>query len=372
MTASRSPAARRAQLLLLAAAVALPWTLATPPPADAAPNHKEPLYCGREFKGNSRPGHAWGLDIISTTGNNTKDQEVMATAGGTVSERINGNGQIRINHGGGDYSVYAHMRNLAVNVGDPVVAGQLLGTVYDTGDAMGYHLHYGQDKKPASTWVPQQVRFYNLLYGYFQNSSTYGPAIDSGHCPTPPATDIWDDDIVSPSRRTSIGWLYTQSPQITSGCGLWFDNPNKRASYCPEGIVARDQMASFLDRYLDLSDTSTDYFTDDEGNPHEQAINNIRAANITTGCGGTNYCPSGQVTRGQMATFLNRPLIISNTSNDYFTDDEGSTHEQAINNLAAVGITGGCPQGTNLYCPNGLVTRGQMADFLYRGRNYRP
>lgn len=82
-------------------------------------------------------------------------------------------------------------------------------------------------------------------------------------------------------------------------------------------------MASFLDRYLDLTDTSTNYFTDDEGNIHEQAINNIKEAGITSGCGGTNYCPSGQVTRGQMATFLNRPLNIPNTPNDYFTDDEG-------------------------------------------------
>lgn len=37
-------------------------------------------------------------------------------------------------------------------------------------------------------------------------------------------------------------------------------------------------------------------------------INAIAAAGITGGCGGTNYCPDANVTRGQMAAFLHRSL----------------------------------------------------------------
>lgn len=37
-----------------------------------------------------------------------------------------------------------------------------------------------------------------------------------------------------------------------------------------------------------------------------------------------------------------------------------------IQAIANAGITSGCPQGTNRYCPDGLVTRGQMAAFLNR------
>ncbi len=332
---------------------------------------KHPLFIGREFRGHSYPGHSWGLDIISTSApggtNLIKDQEVMASANGTVSEYISANGQVRINHGGGFYTVYAHMNPVVVVNGQDVVAGQLLGFASNKSPTpVAYHLHYGQDLGP-SPWTPQQVRFSGVAYNYQKDVDVYGPDFTSTHLPSPPATDIWDDDIVSPSRRTSIGWLYTEG--ITTGCGYYFDNPAQRARYCPESIVLRDQMASFLDRYLDLPNTPNDYFTDDEGNIHEQAINNVAAAGITSGCGGTNYCPSGEVTRGQMATFLNRPLNIPNTPNDYFTDDEGSVHEQAINNIRSVNISSGCG-GTN-YCPNGLVTRGQMADFLYRGRNYR-
>ena len=52
-------------------------------------------------------------------------------------------------------------------------------------------------------------------------------------------------------------------------------------------------MASFLARAANLPATSTDYFSDDEGNTHEANINRIRAAGITTGCTATTYCPAG-------------------------------------------------------------------------------
>jgi 2-keto-3-deoxy-6-phosphogluconate aldolase len=126
-------------------------------------------------------------------------------------------------------------------------------------------------------------------------------------------------------------------------------------------------MATFLVRALNLPNTGTDYFTDDEGSVHENNINRLRAAGITAGCGGTRFCPDGIVTRGQMATFLVRGFDLSNTSTDYFTDDEGSVHENNINRLRAAGITTGCG-GTN-FCPNGLVTRGQMAAFISRAMN---
>jgi len=73
-------------------------------------------------------------------------------------------------------------------------------------------------------------------------------------------------------------------------------------------------MATFLSRFLarafDLPAASRDYFTDDNSNKHESAINRLRKAGITFGCGGvaTTFCPDGSVTRGQMAAFLHRAL----------------------------------------------------------------
>jgi hypothetical protein len=134
--------------------------------------------------------------------------------------------------------------------------------------------------------------------------------------------------------------------------------------FCPSGLVTRAQMAMFLDRALHFPSTSTDYFTDDNGVTGEASINRMAAAGVTGGCSATRYCPGTSVTRAQMAMFLDRALHFPSTSKDFFTDDEGVTGEAAINRMAAAGVTGGCG-GTN-FCPRSSVTRAQMAAFLKR------
>ncbi len=127
-------------------------------------------------------------------------------------------------------------------------------------------------------------------------------------------------------------------------------------------------MATFLSRARDLDSTTRNYFTDDNGNKHESSINRVRAAGITAGCrdSATLYCPSGVVTRGQMASFLARAFDLPPTNRDYFTDDDANRHEGAINRLRAAGITFGCGGVATTFCPDGAVTRGQMAAFLHR------
>jgi spore germination protein YaaH len=168
-----------------------------------------------------------------------------------------------------------------------------------------------------------------------------------------PFTDISDSKFVH-----NIIWLAEQN--ITSGC--------TETTFCPKGGVTRGQMASFLSRFLKLPATSTDYFDDDNGNKHEGAINRLAAAGITVGCGPRKYCPDGLVLRDQMASFLARALKLPTTSTDYFDDDSGNRHEAAINRLAASGITSGC--GPGRYCPKGVVLREQMAAFLHRASRY--
>ncbi len=134
--------------------------------------------------------------------------------------------------------------------------------------------------------------------------------------------------------------------------------------YCPRDPVTRAEMASFLTRVLDLPPSPTDYFSDDESSLHEGAINSLARAGITGGCATNQYCPERNVLRGEMATFLVRALEIAPTATDYFTDDGSSSHEANINALRAAGLTSGCSATT--YCPNAIVTREQMAAFLHR------
>ena len=161
-------------------------------------------------------------------------------------------------------------------------------------------------------------------------------------------------DIPWTTFEYDIVWLYQSG--ITSGCSA--------TTYCPTAPVTRGQMAAFLDRGLSLPSTSTDYFSDDNGTTFETNINRLAASGITKGCTPTTFCPSADVTRGQMAAFLVRALNLPTTSTDYFSDDNGTTFEQDINRLAAAGITTGCTATT--FCPTANVTRGQMAAFLHR------
>ncbi len=152
----------------------------------------------------------------------------------------------------------------------------------------------------------------------------------------------------------AIEWLYTSG--ITTGCTATL--------FCPNGRVTRAQMAMFLDRALALPGTTTDYFDDDDGKTGEASINALAKAGITGGCGTRRFCPSLNVSRAQMAMFLDRALALPNATTDYFDDDDGWTGEVSINALAKSAITGGC--GTRRYCPGSSVTREQMAAFLYR------
>ena len=128
--------------------------------------------------------------------------------------------------------------------------------------------------------------------------------------------------------------------------------------------MTRGQMAAFLNRALDLPATSTDFFDDDDGTSFEGDINRLAAARVTGGCASRLFCANASVTREQMASFLARAFSLPGAAPDYFGDDDASVHEGDINRLAQSGITGGC--GDARYCPRSLVTREQMAAFLYR------
>ena len=166
-------------------------------------------------------------------------------------------------------------------------------------------------------------------------------------------------DVDSSPFRDDIVWIYERG--ITTGCAPTL--------FCPNSPVLRDQMASFLVRAFQPPPTALDFFDDDAGNMHEAAINRLAAAGISLGCATRRYCPSAEVTREQMASFMlrgrayaGRPAVAS--LRDWFTDDDGSLHEPDINRMAAASITRGCTQTT--FCPLTVVTREQMAAFLHR------
>jgi hypothetical protein len=153
---------------------------------------------------------------------------------------------------------------------------------------------------------------------------------------------------------------------ITRGC-----NPPDNTLFCPADDVTRGQMAAFLNRALQLAPTTEDFFADDEGNIFEGDINELAAAGITKGCNppvNNEFCPERTLTRAEMATFMVRGYSLTEgAGDDLFVDDDTSVHEADIDILGTAGITRGCNPPTNTqYCPERNITRGEMAAFLYR------
>jgi hypothetical protein len=87
-----------------------------------------------------------------------------------------------------------------------------------------------------------------------------------------------------------------------------------------------------------------------------------------------HFCPASRVTRGQMAALLVRAFNYTDAGGgDLFMDDNGSVFESDIDKLRTAGVTAGCNPPTNdRYCPTDNVRRDQMASFLARALDLDP
>jgi hypothetical protein len=112
-------------------------------------------------------------------------------------------------------------------------------------------------------------------------------------------------------------------------------------------------------------------FVDDDLSVFEPAIEWLALERVTQGCNppvNDRFCPDRGVSRGEMAAFLVRAMgYVDDGGGDLFVDDDGSVFESAIDRLAAAGVTQGCnPPVNDRFCPDQLLTRGQVAAFLRR------
>jgi hypothetical protein len=154
---------------------------------------------------------------------------------------------------------------------------------------------------------------------------------------------------------------------ITSGCNA--------TDYCPATPTARDQMAVFVlvakegAGYAPPACGGVTMFPDvPASSPFCRWIEELARRGVVAGCGGGNYCPSGSVTREQMAVFVLRTLEPSLAPplcappNIYLDVPETSGFCRWIEELSNRAVVSGCGGGN--YCPIGLVTRDQMGVFI--------
>jgi hypothetical protein len=175
--------------------------------------------------------------------------------------------------------------------------------------------------------VPPQQQFYSFVTTLVSNGITVGVGgglygVDQatlrqqmavfllkgkhGLCYTPPPCTGTFGDVPCPS--TFADWIEALAAEgITGGCG--------NGNYCPQNPVRRDQMAVFLLKAEHGSSYTppacAGMFPDVPcPSPFADWIEQLAAEGITGGCGGGNYCPASNNTRGQMAVFITKTFNL--------------------------------------------------------------
>ncbi len=167
-----------------------------------------------------------------------------------------------------------------------------------------------------------------------------------------------DDTLATLSVNVSAGRYYLQIDGVGNSVDQGYSDYGSIGEYFIEGSVTPVNTT--------FTDVPTSYWAYNE-------IETLYQRGITSGCGSRLYCPEGLVSRAEMAVFLERAI----NGGDYAPAsalgtvfaDVTSDHWAAawIEQLASDGITGGCGNGN--YCPDGKITRAQMAVFLLRAKH---
>lgn len=140
-------------------------------------------------------------------------------------------------------------------------------------------------------------------------------------------------------------------------------NPNPRS-----GIITINSVVVTISQGANFQDVPP-------GHSFYTEIGKLSAYGITQGCSAENFCPDANVTREQMAIFIERALGVfappPGPTMPTFADvpNGGMTDYgyEFIEDVFARGITQGCAAGPpRLYCPSATVSREQVAIFILR------
>ena len=144
--------------------------------------------------------------------------------------------------------------------------------------------------------------------------------------------------------------------------------------FCPDDAIDRKTMAVWMVRVLDGEDppaVSESRFDDVDARSFQAPfIERLAELGVTGGCGdGSGFCPNGVVSRAQMAVFLTRAYGLPAGADPGFSDVAGDAwYAAAVSSLAASNVTGGCGDGT-VFCPQQDTSRAHMATFIHRALN---
>ncbi|WKU08080.1 peptidoglycan DD-metalloendopeptidase family protein [Micromonospora sp. HUAS LYJ1] len=217
---------------LLAAALLVTGTLVPAGPAWAAPTFKVPFPCNQSWSGQTRSDHS-PANAVDFNRTDDLGDPVVASAPGTVDRVTDLGGTsygkyVRIDHGGGYTTYYAHLNGFNVSVGQKVGYGKVIGWVGSTGGSTGPHLHYEQRLNGDDI----KVRFNGTLALYWGtktytsgngcSSSTGSGTVDTAGSPltvrSGPGTGYASVGTVADGTKVTIG-CQTSGTTVTGTFG---------------------------------------------------------------------------------------------------------------------------------------------------------
>ena len=283
---------------------------------------------------------------------------VLAVRAGVVTKINRSSVSVFLRHDDGWSSWYLHLNNdtylsddglgggvaPGLEVGDRVVAGQVIGWVGDSGNAEPTppHLHFelrtpwGEPIDPlrslrAAAWVDENV-----------------PVDFEGA--------FWDDD---DSELAATADLLASRALIT-GCGPY------GLELCADaeltGADVEDLIGAALGREIPVSDFLQ--FEPRPG-PKRETFRPDVDLEVALGCGVWQYCPEQIITRGEMAAILASVFDFEPTDADYFDDDEDHYAQDSINALVAGDIFDVCTSlGPLPFEPDRPAIRAELIDAI--------
>ena len=205
--------------------------------------------------------------------------------------------------------------------------------------------------------APQTIQNFIATPAYFISGNVGLPSVTLSYTETTPQT-VLSDALGNYSIPVPPGWSGTVTPSRT---GYLFSPTSKTYTN-----VLSNQTGQNYTPYTFVDVTPS--------HPFFRYIQAFANRGITVGCSQSPrlYCPNDNVTRGEMAVFIERAMGNFNppaSAVHPFEDVPYTGLEHFTNFIEEFyrdGITAGCQQSPLRYCPADNVNRGEMAVFIER------
>ncbi len=153
----------------------------------AGPDFEMPFGCGQSWTGTTRSGHSPSYYTIDWNAPNDLGKPALASAPGVVTRAVTLTGSygryVVVDHGGGYSTLYAHLNQITVSVGQVLDQGDLVGFVGGSGNVTGPHLHF-EERRSGAYFAPYLHR----------TRYSFGTTQRSRSCNDRPVTGDWDGD----------------------------------------------------------------------------------------------------------------------------------------------------------------------------------